>query len=68
VREAENLKVSENQWTALVRACRNVQAFFVERLGVGDIEDLSYQFNQRGGMNLGSMKEAEGYFFILFFL
>ena len=61
IREAENLKVSENQWTALVRSVRNVQAFFVERLGVGDIEDLSYQFNQRGGINLGSLKEGEAY-------
>lgn len=61
IREAENLKVSENQWTALVRSVRNVHAFFVERLGVGDIEDLSYQFNQRGGINLGSLKEGEGY-------
>ena len=61
IREAENLKVSENQWTALVRSVRNVQAFFVERLGVGDIEDLSYQFNQRGGLNLGSLKEGEAY-------
>ncbi|RMZ94073.1 hypothetical protein BpHYR1_050310, partial [Brachionus plicatilis] len=61
IREAENLKVSENQWTALIRSCRNVQAFFVERLGIGDIEDLSYQFNQRGGLFFGSLKEAEGY-------
>jgi len=61
IREAENLKVSENQWTALIRSVRNVHAFFVERLGVGDIEDLSYQFNQRGGMNFGSQKEGEGY-------
>ncbi len=53
--------MSENQWTALIRSVRNVQAFFVERLGVGDIEDLSYQFNQRGGINLGSLKEGEGY-------
>ena len=61
IREAENLKVSENQWTALIRSCRNVQAFFVERLGIGDIEDLSYHFNQRGGLFFGSLKEAEGY-------
>ena len=61
VREAENLKVSENQWTAMIRSVRNVQAYFVERLGVGDIEDLSYQFNQRGGLSFGSLKEAEGY-------
>ena len=61
IREAENLKVSENQWTALIRSVRTVHAFFVERLGIGDIEDLSYQFNQRGGINLGSLKEGEGY-------
>eukprot|EP01113_Clastostelium_recurvatum_P014240 TRINITY_DN1772_c0_g1_i1.p1 TRINITY_DN1772_c0_g1~~TRINITY_DN1772_c0_g1_i1.p1 ORF type:complete len:2798 (+),score=717.51 TRINITY_DN1772_c0_g1_i1:242-8635(+) len=58
---AENLKVSENQWTALVRSLRNVQALFVERLGVGDIEDLAYQFNQRGGLAVAASKEAEGY-------
>ncbi|KAF2076817.1 hypothetical protein CYY_001894 [Polysphondylium violaceum] len=58
---AENLKVSENQWTALVRSIRNVQALFVERLGVGDIEDLAYQFNQRGGLAVASNKESEGY-------
>jgi len=58
---AENLKVSENQWTALVRSIRNVQALFVERLGVGDIEDLAYQFNQRGGLAVASHKESEGY-------
>ncbi|GAM28533.1 hypothetical protein SAMD00019534_117090 [Acytostelium subglobosum LB1] len=58
---AENLKVSENQWTALVRSIRNVQALFVERLGVGDIEDLAYQFNQRGGLAVAAHKEAEGY-------
>eukprot|EP01133_Synstelium_polycarpum_P013849 gene13849-16329_t len=57
---AENLKVSENQWTALVRAVRNVQALFVERLGVGDIEDLSYQFNQRGGLAAATHRESEG--------
>eukprot|EP01132_Coremiostelium_polycephalum_P009325 gene9325-11432_t len=58
---AENLKVSENQWTALVRSIRNVQALFVERLGIGDIEDLAYQFNQRGGLAVASHKESEGY-------
>ncbi|EFA85107.1 hypothetical protein PPL_02104 [Heterostelium album PN500] len=58
---AENLKVSENQWTALVRSIRNVQALFVERLGVGDIEDLAYQFNQRGGLAVAAHKESEGY-------
>ncbi|EGC35733.1 hypothetical protein DICPUDRAFT_47540 [Dictyostelium purpureum] len=58
---AENLKVSENQNTALTRSIRNVQALFVERLGVGDIEDLAYQFNQRGGLAVALHKESEGF-------
>ncbi|KAN0032953.1 hypothetical protein ACTFIV_006895 [Dictyostelium citrinum] len=58
---AENLKVSENQNTALIRSVRNVQALFVERLSVGDIEDLSYQFNQRGGLSIALGKESESF-------
>lgn len=36
IKQAENLKVSENQWTALIRAIRNVEAYFVERIGTGN--------------------------------
>ncbi len=61
IKEAENLKVSENQWTAMIRAVRNVQAYFVSRLGVGDIEDLAFQFNQRGGLPVAAIKEGESY-------
>ncbi|MCM8812158.1 MAG: hypothetical protein NC910_03795 [Candidatus Omnitrophica bacterium] len=61
VKEAENLKVSENQWTAMIRAVRNVQAYFVTRLGYGDIEDLAFQFNQRGGLPVAAVKEPESY-------
>ncbi len=55
------MKVSENQWTALIRAVRNVEAYFVERIGSGDIEDLAYQFNQRGGLSGAFLKEGESY-------
>ncbi|MBI1953260.1 MAG: NTP transferase domain-containing protein [Candidatus Omnitrophica bacterium] len=61
IKEVENLKVSENQWTALVRAVRNVQAYFVNRLGMGDTEDLAYQFNLRGGIPMAAIKEPESY-------
>ncbi|MBI3615282.1 MAG: hypothetical protein HY211_02075 [Candidatus Omnitrophica bacterium] len=59
--ETENLKVSENQWMAMVRAIRNVQAYFVDRLGRGDIEDLAYQFDQRGGLTAAALKQGESY-------
>lgn len=59
--EAENLKVSENQWTAMVRAVRNAEAYFVGRLGVGDIEDLAHQFNRRGGLPGAWLKDGETY-------
>jgi|GEM_PF-749725 len=61
IKEAENLKVSENQWTAMVRAIRNVQAYFVERLGFGDIEDLAWQFDQRDGLTGAALKQGESY-------
>ena len=61
IMEAENLKVSENQWTAMVRAVRNAEAYFVGRLGVGDIEDLAHQFNRRNGLPGAWLKDGESY-------
>lgn len=59
IKEVENLKVSENEQTALRRAAKNAQAYFSESLGLGDSEDLSYQFNLRGGW-LGASGAASG--------
>ncbi|KAH3744193.1 hypothetical protein Pelo_14398 [Pelomyxa schiedti] len=61
IRETENLKVSENQWTALIRAVRNCQALFVDREGVGDIELLEYEYAQRDGLAAASRKLKENY-------
>ncbi len=61
IKEAETLKVSENERTALVRAVANTQAYFTQSLGFGDPEDLSYQFNLRGGLPAVAMKEGESF-------
>eukprot|EP00727_Mastigamoeba_balamuthi_P005622 m51a1_g168 putative cysteine proteinase rd19a-like (3682) ;mRNA; r:545786-559930 len=61
IRETENLKVSENQWTALIRSVRNCQALFVERESTGDIELLEYEFSQRAGLATAARKLRENY-------
>lgn len=59
IKEAENFKVSENETTALIRAIKNAQAYFVEGLGVGNMADLTYQMNMRGGWRMAWVKGGE---------